>query len=127
MGLHTYSNAPRLKYSTHNIHGMSDIRLIMVGVALVFAGFLVLGIFGDAYRPISAPDIDECISHTGETVGEDECNRMAQTSAMFFGLVLALLGAGIFVLIKGYRGRWDNEAKPEDMLGPGYRSDESPK
>ena len=109
---------------------MSDIRLIMAGVALVFAGFLVLGVFGDAYRDanVQNAEFDNCIEYSedGPPV-ETNCGEAAQGSIGFFGLVLALLGAGIFVLVKGYRGRWDNEARPQDMLGPGYRGGDKPK
>lgn len=109
---------------------MSDIRFIMAGVALVFAGFLVLGVFGDSYRDanIQNAEFDDCIEYTddGPPV-ETDCAAAAQGSVAFFGLVLALLGAGVFALVKGYRGRWDNEAKPEDMVGPGYRDGDSPK
>jgi hypothetical protein len=38
---------------------------------------------------------------------------------LFFGLVVSLIGAGIFALIKGVRGKWDQDVKPEDMVGPG--------
>jgi len=37
---------------------------------------------------------------------------------MFLGLVLALVGAGIASLVKGARGKWDQDVKPEDMVGP---------
>ena len=30
-----------------------------------------------------------------------------------------MIGAGNFALVKGVRGRWDQDVKPEDMLGPG--------
>jgi len=37
---------------------------------------------------------------------------------MFLGLVLGLVGAGIVSLVKGARGKWDQDVKPEDMVGP---------
>ena len=108
---------------------MSDIRFIMAGVALVFAGFLVLGIFGTEYRSanVQNAEFENCMAYSedGPPV-ETDCDVAAQESTAFFGLILALLGAGVFSLIKGYRGRWDNEARPEDMLGPGYRDDKKP-
>ena len=108
---------------------MSDIRFIMAGVALVFAGFLVLGVFGDAYRSanVQNAEFEDCMEYSedGPPVKTD-CGEAAQGSLAFFGLVLALLGAGVFAMVKGYRGKWDNEARPEDMLGPGYRGDEKP-
>jgi hypothetical protein len=38
---------------------------------------------------------------------------------MFSGLVIGLIGAGVASLVKGVRGRWDQDVKPEDMVGPG--------
>ena len=38
---------------------------------------------------------------------------------MFFLFVIALIGVGIVALIKGMKGRWDQDVKPEDMVGPG--------
>jgi len=35
-------------------------------------------------------------------------------------LVISLIGAGIISLVKGVRGKWDQDVKPEDMLGPGH-------
>ena len=37
---------------------------------------------------------------------------------MFVG-VIGILAAGGIALIKGFRGTWDNDVKPEEMLGPG--------
>lgn len=108
---------------------MSDIRFIMAGVALVFAGFLVLGVFGDAYRAanVQNAEFEDCMEYSEDRPPmETDCGEAAQGSVAFFGLVLALLGAGVFALVKGYRGKWDNEARPEDMLGPGYRGDGKP-
>ena len=37
---------------------------------------------------------------------------------MFVG-VIGILAAGGIALLKGIRGTWDNDVKPEEMLGPG--------
>lgn len=100
---------------------LSDIRAILVGVALVFAGFLVLGIFGDEYREagIQSSEFDECIRFSDDGEQQIDCEQAVGESVAFFAVVLAILGAGIYALVRGYRGKWDNEAKPEEMLGPG--------
>jgi len=46
---------------------------------------------------------------------------------MFFALVIALIGCGIVSLIKGVRGKWDQDVKPEDMLSPGGDTSKSDK
>ncbi len=101
---------------------MSDIRFILIGVGLVFAGFLVLGVFGDNYRTanIQSSEFGECYEYFDDAPPKRvSCDSKVQNSSIFFGLVLALIGGGIISLIKGYRGKWDNEVRPEEMLGPG--------
>lgn len=100
---------------------MSDIRFVLAGVALVFAGFLVLGVFGDQYRDINVQnaEFNNCMNYSEDNPPEPtDCGIAASSSMAFFALVLALIGAGVFALVKGYRGKWDNEVEPEDMLGP---------
>jgi len=41
-----------------------------------------------------------------------------------FGVVLGIIIAGVLTLIKGAKGNWDQNVKPEDMVGPG---NENPK
>ena len=87
---------------------------------MIFAGFLVLGVFGSEYREINIQSMEfgscQVYTDTGQ-VRDAACP--VQEPLFFFALVLALLGSGIYALIRGYRGRWDNEVRPEDMLGPG--------
>ena len=32
---------------------------------------------------------------------------------------MTIIGIGIFSLVKGVKGTWDQDVKPEEMLGPG--------
>ena len=101
---------------------MSDIRFIMIGIALVFAGFLVLGVFGGDYRTanIQNAEFSDCYEYFDDAAPKKvDCAQKVQDSSMFFAVVIALIGAGIISLVKGYRGKWDNEVRPEEMLGPG--------
>jgi len=41
-----------------------------------------------------------------------------QNKLLFFGVVIALIGGGIFSLVKGYRGKWDQNVKSDEMVGP---------
>ena len=47
------------------------------------------------------------------------CSYKVFDQTVFFAIVSALIGAGVIALIKGVKGKWDNEVKPEDMVGPG--------
>ena len=101
---------------------MSDIRFILGGVALIFAGFLVLGVMGEEYRGagIQSAEFGECMKYSNDQPPQQiDCAQAVGESVAFFALVVSILGVGIFALVKGYRGRWDNEARPEEMLGPG--------
>ena len=100
---------------------MSDIRFIMIGVLLVFSGFLVLSIFGENYQAssIEASEFENCVdfSEDKEPVPINCSEKMFEQNA-FFGLVIVLIAAGILALVKGVKGDWDSKVKPEDMVGP---------
>ena len=99
---------------------MSDTRFIMLGIALVFAGFLVLGILGRSFLEftVQVNEFGNCINYaeTGEVSAD--CGVIMQNKLIFFGVVMGLISSGIAVLIKGYRGRWDQDVKSDEMVGP---------
>lgn len=100
---------------------MSDIRFIMIGVGLVFSGFLILGIFGEDYQTsnIETSEFENCFKYSeGNEPISIDCSEKIISQNIFFGLVVALIGIGIIALVKGVRGDWDNKVKPEDMVGP---------
>lgn len=101
---------------------MSDMRFIILSMGFIFAGFLILGVFGEDYQTanIEATEFGNCYDYdSGPNPVPINCSFKIFDQVLFFGLVLALIAAGIIALIKGIRGRWDNEVKPEDMVGPG--------
>ena len=101
---------------------MSDTRFTLIGIGLIFAGFIVLGVFGSAYTSstIEADEFGDCYEYFEDSPPvQIDCEVKLQDKTMFFGLVIALIAVGVLSLIKGVRGRWDQDVKPEDMLGPG--------
>lgn len=101
---------------------MSDMRFIILSVVLIFAGFLILGVFGHDYQmaSIEANEFGDCYDYdAGSNPIPINCSFKIFDQVLFFALVLVLIAAGIVALIKGVRGKWDNEVKPEDMVGPG--------
>ncbi len=105
---------------------MSDTRFTMLGIGLIFAGFIILGIFGTAYfdATVEAQEFENCFEYFEDKAPVPiDCDVKLQGKIMFSGLVVALVGAGIVALIKGVKGRWDQDVKPEDMVGPGGPSD----
>ena len=107
---------------------MSDTRFTILGILLIFAGFLILGTMGNEYQTalIEAEEFDDCYAYSDDMKPtKADCSAKVFGQTMFFGMVIAVIGAGVIVLIKGVRGRWDNEVKPEDMVGPGGSSSET--
>ena len=100
---------------------MSDIRFVIIGLAVIFVGFLVLGIFGESYQApyIEINEFGNCFEYSEdkEPIPID-CSAKSFEQNLFFGIVIALIVSGIIALIKGVKGDWDSKVKPEDMVGP---------
>ncbi len=105
---------------------MSDTRFTMLGIGLIFAGFIILVVFGTSYfdATVEAQEFENCFEYFEDRPPVPiDCDVKLQAKIIFLGLVMALVGAGIVALIKGAKGRWDQDVKPEDMVGPGGPSD----
>ena len=101
---------------------MSDIRFIMIGVVIVTVGFIVLGVSGSEYTEITVQtnEFSTCYEYHDEQYSiEIDCQEIIQNKVLFFLGVVIIIIAGILALIKGIRGVWDQDVKPEEMLGPG--------
>lgn len=100
---------------------MSDIRFVIVGVILIFTGFLILGTFGENYQGsnIQINEFENCFEYSEdqEPVLID-CSSKRIEQNIFFGFVIALVVGGILSLVKGVRGDWDSKVNSEDMVGP---------
>ncbi len=100
---------------------MSDTRFTMLGIGLIFAGFIILGIFGAPYFDITveSEEFENCFEYFDDKPPIPiECDAKLQEKMMFSGLVMALVGTGIAALVKGVKGKWDQDVKPEDKVGP---------
>ena len=109
---------------------MSDMRFIIIGIGLTFAGFLVLGIFGENYQAatLESDEFGTCYEYfEDKPPAEINCSFKILDQTVFFSVVIALIGAGIISLVKGAKGDWDNKVNPEDMVGPGTQNEDSPK
>jgi len=44
---------------------MSDIRFIVIGIVIIFSGFLVVGVFGHNYQVVNieASEFDKCFEY----------------------------------------------------------------
>ena len=110
---------------------VSDIRFIIIGAGLIFAGIIVLSIFGSDFDEITlqAEFIDCYEYHEDAPPTKIDCETAFQDKLIFFALVSLLIISGSLAMIKGIKGTWDQDAKPEDMVGPGSSFDtrEEPK
>ena len=101
---------------------MSDIRFVMIGVVVLSVGFIVMAVFGSQYQDITVQtkEFSECYEYTDENVAvKVDCDEQLQSRNFIFVAVIGILAAGGILLVKGIRGTWDNDVKPEEMLGPG--------
>ena len=97
-------------------------RFIMIGIVLIFAGFIILGVFGENYQAatLESNEFGTCYEYSEkEAPIEINCSFKILDQTVFFVLVIGFIGAGIIALIKGSRGDWDSKVKSEDMVGPG--------
>ncbi len=106
-------------------------RFIMIGIALIFVGFIILGVFGHGYQAatLESNEFETCYEYSDEKAPvEINCSVKIFNQTLFFALIIGFVGAGIIALVKGVKGDWDNKVKPEDMVGPGRReTDDSDK
>jgi len=100
---------------------VSDTRLIILGSALAFMGFLLGSITGVQYQQygVQAGQFDVCYDYTlnGNTV-KVKCDEKMQEMFLFLVLSLGLIGGGVIVLVKGVQGKWDQNVKNDEMVGP---------
>jgi len=99
---------------------VSDTRFIILGVWLIFAGIIVLTVFGAHVDEITLQEeFGECYEyHTNAPPTEIDCDTAFQSKMIIFAIVVLLIICGIASLVKGTKGRWDQDVKPEDMVGP---------
>jgi hypothetical protein len=106
---------------------MSDMRFIMIGIVLIFAGFIILGVFGENYQAatLESNEFGTCYEYSEkEAPIEINCSFKILDQTVFFVLVIGFIGAGIIALIKGSRGDWDSKVKSEDIVGPSNKQND---
>ena len=99
---------------------MSDIRLIMLGSAVIFAGFVLGGITNSQYSQftLQAGQFGECYDYSSCVAVKVNCDQKEQDKILFLALSLGLIVGGAVIIVKGFRGKWDQNVKSDEMLGP---------
>ncbi|MDE1764960.1 MAG: hypothetical protein KGI27_01665 [Thaumarchaeota archaeon] len=101
---------------------MSDIRLVMVGSVVIFAGFYVASIGGSQYSQMAmqATQFDDCYDYSTGTAVHVNCAQVERDALLYLALALSLIGGGGYAIFRGIKGRWDQNVKSGEMLGPKY-------
>ncbi len=99
---------------------LSDIRLIMLGSVIIFAGFMVGGIRSSYYAQfvIQANQFDDCYDYSTGNQVKVKCSDVTQESFLYLLLSITLIGIGGVIIFKGIKGKWDQNVKNDEMLGP---------
>ncbi len=103
-------------------------RFTMIGIALIFVGFIILIVFGHNFQAatLESNEFGTCYEYSNDKAPvEIDCSFKILDQALFFALIIGFIGAGIIALVKGVKGNWDSKVKPEDMVGPGRRENDS--
>ena len=104
---------------------MSDTRFIILGIGLIFSGIIFLSVFGSQSTEIALQEgFSKCFEyHDDSPPTEIDCDAAAENKMIIFAITSLLIACGIVSLVKGIKGRWDQDVKPEDMVGPGNSFD----
>ena len=104
---------------------MSDTRFIIIGIGLIFSGIIFLSVFGSQSAEISLQEgFSECFEyHDDSPPTEIDCDAASENKMIIFAITVLLIVCGIISLVKGMKGTWDQNVKPEDMVGPGSSFD----
>ena len=104
---------------------MSDIRFIIIGAGLIFAGIIVLSILGSEFDEITlqAEFVDCYEYHEDAPPTRINCEIAFNDKMIFFSFVILLIACGIVAMMIGISGTWDQNVKPEDLVGPGSSFD----
>ena len=104
---------------------VSDTRFIILGIGLIFSGIIFLSVFGDQSTEIALQEgFSKCYEyHDDSPPTETDCNTAFENKMVIFAITALLIVCGIISLVKGTKGGWDQDVKPEDMVGPGSSFD----
>jgi hypothetical protein len=92
----------------------------MVGAVVIFSGLVVGGEAGSKYVQIAlqSGQFDTCYDYSSAIAVKVICREKIQEQFYYFGISLGLISIGGLILVKGIRGKWDQNVKSDEMLGP---------
>jgi len=104
---------------------MSDTRFIILGIGLIFSGIIFLSVFGSQSTELALQEgFSKCFEYYDDSPPtEIDCDAASENKMITFAITTLLIVCGIISLVKGMKGSWDQNVKPEDMVGPGSSFD----
>lgn len=99
---------------------MSDIRLILIGSVIIVAGFFVGGMAGSEYSQFAIQEttFGDCYDYSSGTAIPVNCTQKQSDNLLELTLSIVLIGGGAVVIYKGIKGKWDQNVKSDEMVGP---------
>ena len=104
---------------------VSDTRFIILGIGLIFSGIIFLSVFGSQSTELALQEgFSKCFEYYDDSPPtEIDCDAASENKMITFAITTLLIVCGIIALVKGMKGSWDQNVKPEDMVGPGSSFD----
>jgi hypothetical protein len=92
----------------------------MLGSVIIIAGFFVAGLGENQYIQFSIQDSNfgDCYDYSSGIAVHVNCAKQEQNSLLYIALSVGLIGTGGVILVKGIRGKWDQNVKSDEMVGP---------
>lgn len=92
----------------------------MVGAVIIFVGFIIAGVTSSNYSQIAiqAQQFGECYDYSSGTAMRVSCTETTHDDLLYLGLSFGLIAIGGLILVKGIRGKWDQNVKSNEMVGP---------
>lgn len=92
----------------------------MVGSVLIIAGLFVVNMGASQYFQYSIQEsqFGDCYDYSSGTAVHVSCAQQERDSLLYFALSAGLIGGGGFVIVKGIKGKWDQNVKSGEMVGP---------
>jgi len=92
---------------------MSDMRFIMIGIGLVFVGFIIMGVLGSNYQAgtLESNEFGTCYEYfSDKPPAEIDCSFKIFDQSLFFAIVIGFVGSGIIALIKKNQNEESDES-----------------
>jgi hypothetical protein len=92
----------------------------MLGSMIIFGGLIYGGMKASEYSDftVQKQNFDDCYDYSSGNTIQVNCDQKEQEKYSYFMISLAIIGLGVFIIIKGIRRNWDQSVKNDEMLGP---------